>query len=163
MHFLEPEPHMALAKYYFDHGNRIEAFFIVETARRTRFEEKVFNPAFYRAFDGFDNSKAGEARLLAEFARNPDSIETIHGLADVYISRDDWPNAERYLRLAIQKKPEDFRFTGGLVEVLTSEGKGKEADQLRQDYLRKFPKTAESYAMRAQALRETKPFEQTHP
>ena len=66
MRFLEPEPHMALAKYYFDHGNRILAFFISEDARRGRFEEKIFNPAFSRAFDGFDNSQAAEARLLAE-------------------------------------------------------------------------------------------------
>src|SRR5204863_7399584 len=86
MRYLEPEPHMALAKYYFDHGNRIVAFFTLETARRERFEEKVFNTAFYRAFDGFDNSKVAEARLLAEFARQPDSTDTIHGLADIYIS-----------------------------------------------------------------------------
>src|SRR6185503_10533203 len=69
MRYLEPEPHMALAKYYFDHGDRIEAFFITEAARRGRFEEKIFNPAFYRAFDGFDNNKGAEARLLAEYAR----------------------------------------------------------------------------------------------
>src|SRR5882724_2445201 len=74
MRYLEPEPHMALAKYYFDRGDRIEAFFITEAARRGRFEEKIFNPAFYRAFDGFDNSQASEARLLAEYARNPNSI-----------------------------------------------------------------------------------------
>ena len=40
MRYLEPEPHMALAKYYFEHGKRIEAFWVVETARRGRFEEK---------------------------------------------------------------------------------------------------------------------------
>ena len=34
MRFLEPEPHMALAKYFFDHGDRLEAFYILEAARR---------------------------------------------------------------------------------------------------------------------------------
>ncbi|MEP6742773.1 MAG: hypothetical protein ABJB61_09775 [bacterium] len=104
MRYLEPEPHMALAKYYFEHGDRIEAFYISEAARRGRFEEKIFNAAFYRAFDGFDNSKAAEARLLAEYAHNPDSIETIHNLADIYISREDWPRAKQYLLLC-QKMP----------------------------------------------------------
>ena len=39
MRFLEPAPHMALAKYYVDRGNRLLAFDILEAARRTRFEE----------------------------------------------------------------------------------------------------------------------------
>src|SRR5258706_1802594 len=54
MHFLEPAPHMALAKYYLDHGNRLQAFYILETARRSRFEEPVFNQAFQLSFHGFD-------------------------------------------------------------------------------------------------------------
>ncbi len=150
---------MALAKYYFDHGDRIEAFFITEAARRGRFEEKVFNPAFYRAFDGFDNSKQAETRLLAEYARKPDSIEIIHGLADIYISRDDWLNAKRYLLVGIKKKPEEYRFASGLAMALEREGKRQEADQLNNDYMRKFPKTAESFAMRAEPLIQTKPLE----
>ena len=157
MRYLEPEPHMALAKYYFDHGDRIEAFFITEAARRGRFEEKVFNPAFYWAFDGFDNSKGAETRLLAEYARNPNSIETIHGLADIYISRDDWLNAKRYLLVGIKKKPEEYRFTGGLAMVLDREGKHQEADQLNKDYVRQFPNTPESYAMKAEPLIRTDP------
>lgn len=159
MRFLEPEPHMALAKYYFDHGNRIEAFYTLEAARRTRFEEKIFNVAFYRAFDGFGNSKAAEARLLAEYGRNPNSIETIDGLADIYISREDWPSAKRYLLTAIQKKPEDFRFTSGLAMVSGSEGKQQEADKLEKDYVKKFPESAIGYAMRAEEITETKPLE----
>lgn len=159
MRYLEPEPHMALAKYYFDHGNRIEAFFTLEAARRARFEEKIFDPAFYRAFDGFDNSKAAEARQLAEYARNPDSIETIDGLADIYISRDDWLNAKRYLLAAIRRKPEDYRFTGGLAMVLGRQGKQQEADQLEKEYLRKFPDSPDGYAIRAEELTKTKPFE----
>jgi tetratricopeptide (TPR) repeat protein len=159
MRYLEPEPHMALAKYYFDHGDRIEAFFITEAARRGRFEEKIFKPAFYRAFDGFDNSKKAEAHLLAEYAGNPNSIETIHGLADIYISRDDWLNAKRYLLVGIKKKPEEYRFTSGMAMVLDREGKHQEADQLNKDYVRKFPNTADSFAMKAEPLIRTKPLE----
>jgi Flp pilus assembly protein TadD len=158
MRFLEAEPHMALAKYHFDRGERILSFIMVETARRG-FEEKIFNPAFYRAFDGFDNSKAAEARLLAEYARKPDSLDLIHGLADIYISREDWLNANRFLQTGLQKKPDDFRFTIGLAMVLDREGKEKEADQVVADYVRKFPNTAESFANRAEKLTKTKPFE----
>jgi Flp pilus assembly protein TadD len=159
MRYLEPEPHMALAKYYFEHGNRIEAFWVVEAARRGRFEEKIFDPAFYRAFDGFDNSEAAKARLLAEYKRNPDSIETIDALADIYISRNDWPNAKRYLFAAIQKKPDDYRFISGLAMILESEGKPQEAEQVNKDYLKKFPNTAEGYAIRAERVAQTNPVE----
>ena len=159
MRYLEPEPHMALAKYYFEHGKRIEAFWVVETARRGRFEEKIFDPAFYRAFDGFDNSEAAEARLLAENKRNPDSIETIDGLSDIYISRNDWPNAKRYLLAAIQRKPDDYRFIVGLATVLEGEGKQQEAEQLTTDYLKKFPNTAAGYELRAERLAKTNPVE----
>ena len=159
MRYLEPEPHMALAKYYFDHGNRIVAFFTLEAARRGRFEEKIFDPAFYKAFDGFDNSQAGEARLLAEYARQPDSADTIHGLADIYISREDYVTAKRYLLIGLQKYPEDYRFTGGLAAVLGIQGKQREAEQLEKDYLRKFPNTVISYARRAETIIKTNPLE----
>lgn len=159
MRYLEPEPHMALAKYYFDHGNRIVAFFTLEAARRERFEEKIFDPAFYRAFDGFDNSNAGEARLLAEFAHQPDSADTIHDVADIYISREDYVTAKRYLLIGIQKHPEDYRFTGGLAVVLGRQGKQREAEQLDQDFMRKFPNSAVAYAARAEALTKTNPLE----
>ncbi len=159
MRYLEPEPHMALAKYYFDQGNRIEAFYISEAARRTRFEEKIFDPAFHRVFTGFDNRKAAESRLLAEYARDPDSIDTIDRLADIYISRSDLVNARRYLLIAIQKKPDNYRFTGGLARVLAAEGKRDQADALTQDYLRKFPNTADGFDLRAYALIEKDPLE----
>jgi tetratricopeptide repeat protein len=159
MHYLEPEPHMALAKYYFDHGDRIQAFFVSEAARRGRFEEQVFNPAFYRAFDGFDNGKPAEARLLAYFAEHPDSLDTLDELADIYISREEYDNARRYLTLALQKKPDDYKFTAGLASVLRAQDKPAEADQLLKDYQRKFPETPASYEMRSAALSETKPLE----
>lgn len=159
MRYLEPEPHLALARYYFDHGDRLEAFFISEAARRTRFEENIFNLAFYRAFGGFDNSKPVETKLLKYFAQNPHALDTLDGLADIYISRQDYAEAKRYLLLAIQEKPEEYRFTAGLAEVLRATGREAEGDQLLKDYVRKFPETVDGYALRAEALSKTKPAE----
>src|SRR5262245_47998800 len=70
--YLEPRPHLALAKYHHDRGRRLLAFFVVEHARR-RFsageraeggqppespEAKEFRQAFDEIFRGkkpFDN------------------------------------------------------------------------------------------------------------
>ncbi|MFN2481825.1 MAG: HEAT repeat domain-containing protein [Pyrinomonadaceae bacterium] len=52
MRYMEPAPHMALAKYFRDRGDRIQAFYILETARRGRFEQADFNRAFAAAFGG---------------------------------------------------------------------------------------------------------------
>jgi tetratricopeptide (TPR) repeat protein len=159
MRYLEPAPHMALAKYYVAHGNRIAGFFILESARRGLFEEKVFNAAFFRDFEGFDNSKAAATRLLSEHERDPNSIETVFSLADLYISRDDFVNAKRFLRLGMEKKPEDHRFTSGLAEILDREGKEKEARELQDAYLRKFPETLDGFTFRAEKIIETRPLE----
>ena len=67
--------------------------------------------------------------MLSQHKLTPESIETIDGLADIYISREDWPKAKHYLRIAIKKKPEDFRFISGLAVVLGSEGKPEEAPE----------------------------------
>jgi tetratricopeptide (TPR) repeat protein len=50
MRFMEPAPHMALARYFRDRGDRLEAFYVLETARRTRFPKAEFNQAFAAAF-----------------------------------------------------------------------------------------------------------------
>lgn len=155
--FLEPEPHMALARYYLDHGKRLEAFYTLEAARRGRFEEAIFDTAFYRAFDGFDNGNAAEARLLAEHKLHPESVETIDGLADIYVSRDDFPRAEKYLRLAMQLKPQDFKFANGLATVLGGEGKRIEADRVIKDYIKNFPETVDGYGIRVEEVITTNP------
>jgi len=48
--YLQPDAHFALAKYYLDRGNYLQAFLIVEYARRYRFEEKDFDTAFFAFF-----------------------------------------------------------------------------------------------------------------
>src|SRR5690349_4379612 len=142
MRFLEPAPHMALAKYFRDKGNRLQAFYILENARRGRFEEDEFNKAFALAFRGSrppDYSQAAEVALLNEHARDPNTIDTIVKLADIYISREDWANAKKYISKAIQLQPEDFENTKALAEVFRREGKEEEAGRLLQEYAHKYP------------------------
>ena len=50
--YMQPAPHLALAKYYWQKGDRLQAFYISEYARRARFPEAVFNQAFANAFSG---------------------------------------------------------------------------------------------------------------
>lgn len=49
--YMQPEAHFELAKYYLDRGDDLQAFFIIEYARKMRFEEKDFDTA-YTAFFG---------------------------------------------------------------------------------------------------------------
>src|ERR1041384_8176190 len=75
MRYFEPGPHMALTKYYLEHGDRREAFFTLETARRGILEEAVFDHSFQVASENFDNSKEAEASLVSELERDPHSAD----------------------------------------------------------------------------------------
>ena len=152
MKYLEPPPHMALAKYYLDHGNRLLAFDILEAARRGRFEEPVFNRAFQLTFRGFDDSESAEAALLKDLTGRPESVEIIFKLADLYIAREDWPKARHYLAAGMKILPGDFKFTLGLSEVLQGEGKTEEADRLIKDFVRQYPNSEEAYALKIEEL-----------
>lgn len=48
--YLQPNAHFALAKYYIDNAHFVQAFFILEYARRYRFEEKDFDEAYIAFF-----------------------------------------------------------------------------------------------------------------
>lgn len=50
LNYLEPAPHMELAKYFWDKGDRLQAFYLLENARRARFPETQFDRAFYKTF-----------------------------------------------------------------------------------------------------------------
>ena len=81
--YLEPGPHMALAKYYLQKGERLQAFYLLEYARRRRFREEEFDAAFQKAFgkrnqvdsqqavDTFDKGvelqRAGDLKQAAEY------------------------------------------------------------------------------------------------
>ena len=159
-HFLEPASHMALAKYFHDKGNRLQAFYILESARRNRFEEKDFDEAFALGFRGtppHDHSEAAEMALLNEHTRNPTSTDTIVKLADIYISREDWSRAKEYLTKAIQLQPEDFETTQALAEVLSREDKQEESDRLLREYSQKYSQTLDGYQLRIAEVHEKNP------
>jgi hypothetical protein len=65
--YLKPEAHFALAKYYLEKGNKHQAFFIMEYARRYKFPEKVFDDAFIKFF-GFDETEP-DAQTKAAFEK----------------------------------------------------------------------------------------------
>ena len=137
MRFLEPEPHMALAKYFLDRGDRLQAFYLLEALRRSHLEEKVFNRAFQLAFRGFDYGPDAERSLLKELAANPQSETVNFKLADLYIARDELQKAKPYLVAASKIQPDDFKYVVGLAEILRIEGHVQDGDQLTKDFLSK--------------------------
>ncbi|HVF66915.1 MAG TPA: tetratricopeptide repeat protein [Pyrinomonadaceae bacterium] len=155
--YLEPEPHMALAKYFRDRGDRLEAFYVIESARRERFEAEVFDAAFKRYFLGekpFDNGKEAESKLLAELARDPNSFDALHGLADIYISREEYAKAEQYLAKVIALRPNDFENVDALAQVFRLEAKEAEAQTLLREWAALHPETPDAYRFRVSQFSE---------
>jgi tetratricopeptide (TPR) repeat protein len=155
--YFEAAPHMALTKYYLSRGDRREAFFVLETARRGILEEAVFDRAFQVEFEGFDTSKTAEEKLLSQLRQQPHSADLQFRLADIYISRSDYEKATDLLDPALKEHPEDYRFTAGLAGILDIQGKTAEAKRLVADYTRKYPESAEAYEIRADSLHKTSP------
>lgn len=157
MRFLQAEPHMALAKYYLDHGNRLQAFDILEAARRGYLAEPVFNQAFQLAFRGFDFSPSAETSLLKENAAHPQSEEVIFKLADLYIFRDDLVKGKQYLEAGVKIRPDDFKFIKGLATVLRINGQRQESDRLIKEYVLRHPQSEDALLIRIEELIETEP------
>lgn len=153
MRFLEPGPHMELAKYFCAKGNLIQAFYILENARRGRFEQKVFDDAFLLHFGGFrplDNSKAEEEKYLSLRKSSPNNVVVIKRLADIYISRDDFTRAAPLLKLALERNPEDFSSVTAIAEIFRRQKTPDKAKQILVDFEREFPTAAGSYDLRIQ-------------
>lgn len=158
--YVEAEPHMALARFYHDKGERLQAFLLLESARRGLLPREQFDEAFDRYFikrEPFDNSKEAEAALLKKHAQDPKAVEVLVKLADIYISRDDWPRARDLLEKAIKLNPDDFSNVDALAEVLRRDKKPKEAAQVIQDYLEKYPQSKEAYSRRIGPLMRKDP------
>jgi tetratricopeptide (TPR) repeat protein len=148
---------MALTKYYLSRGDRREAFFVLESARRGILEEAVFDRAFQVEFEGFDTSKTAEEKLLSQLSQQPNSADLQFRLADSYISRSDYEKAKALLVPALKERPEDYRFTAGLAGILDIQGKTEDAERLVRDYARRYPESAEAYELRADNLHKTEP------
>jgi tetratricopeptide (TPR) repeat protein len=154
-HYVEARPHMALAHYFHDKGDRLQAFRLLESARRSLISQEQFDEAFGRSFlkrEPFDNSKDAEALLLAKLAQDSKSAQLAVKLADIFISREEWPKAREYLGLAINLEPEDFKHVGVLAEVFTREGKADESARIIQNYVDKYPQSKEALSRRIDPL-----------
>lgn len=153
--FLDPAPHMRLARHFRDAGNRIQAFYILEAARRGRFPEAEFDAAFkehFLAAAPFDTSPAAEAALHSELERDPAAHGPLQKLADIYISRGDYAKARQHLVKLVALQPEHFEDTQALAEVYRREGNEAEAEKTLAAWAQKYPETAEGYHIRAAQL-----------
>jgi Tfp pilus assembly protein PilF len=158
--YVEPGPHMALARYSHDKGNPLQAFLLLEYARRGLFPREQFDEAFESTFlrhGPFDNSKKAETALLKKHAEQPRSAEVVVKLADIYISRNDWPRAKEYLAEAMKLTPEDFTNVEALAEVLRREGKPEEGEKVVKGYLDKHPQSREAYRRKIEPLMRKDP------
>ncbi|MEP6707833.1 MAG: HEAT repeat domain-containing protein [Pyrinomonadaceae bacterium] len=74
--YLEPAPHMALARFYFDKGDRLQAFYILEAVRRGRFEESIFNQAFLASFGQLPvaNNEKADPPLLKQYQERVEAL-----------------------------------------------------------------------------------------
>ena len=157
MRFFEPDAHMELAKYYRAKGDLINAFYVLENARRHRFETEVFDAAFLKHFGGFaplDNSPAEEQKYLALRSNSPDDIKVITHLADIYVSRNDFAKAEPLFKEVLVKDPRNATAVGALAEIYSRQNKTEDAMKVRDDFAAKFPKEAYSYWLRIARLAE---------
>ncbi len=161
-HYVDAPPHMALARYFHAKGNRIQAFRLLESARRSVLSQEQFDEAFGRAFLGrepFDNSKEAEAALLKKRAQKPQSAQWAVKLADIHISRAEWQKAREYLAEAIKLEPQNFTYVGVMSEVFLQEGKPQESAQVIQTYLVKYPESKEALSRRIDPLMNENPAE----
>lgn len=117
--YLSPNSHLALAKYYFDKGDRLQAFYISEYARRARFPELIFNQSFEMTFSnraaeneqaeaifnkGVEFQKAGKLKLAedsfvkaAELAPNSVYIQSWTGRFFFKVKTDNQRALQYYL------------------------------------------------------------------
>lgn len=157
--WFNPEAHLRLAKHLADHGDRLTAFYISETARRSHFPEEVFDHAVRLVFldDPFDNGLETERRLQADLEKSPEDVEKLIKLADVHLSRGEWKQAETYLKKALVLDPESTAIWP-LAEVLRRDGREAEGDTLEEEWLAVHPESREAWAQRVEtAMRAESP------
>lgn len=158
MRFFEPDAHMELAKYYRAKGDLINAFYVLENARRNRFEAEVFDAAFLKHFGGFaplDNSHAEEQKYLALRRKSPGDIQVLTHLADIFVSRNDFAKAEPLFMEVLAKDPRNSTAVGALAEIYSRQRKLDEAARIKDDYAARFPTEPYSYWLRIGRLAET--------
>lgn len=159
MRFLEPESWMALAKQLHDRGERLTAFYLLETARRARFDQATFDHAFQQHFLGIvppETSTTAESRFLSEL---PTRAAAAKDLAQLYALRRDWTAAEKYARKNLETDPDPLSGVALLAEVLTAAGRFEESRNLEEDWLQQHPDTKEWYTVQIARQLDTQPAE----
>jgi tetratricopeptide (TPR) repeat protein len=148
LHYFSVEAHVRLAKALYDQGERLQAFFILETARRDHFPQDEFDRAFRRIFRGeeFDNSPEAEAALRNRLAKSPNDYDAVIKLADIYISRGDFKKAEPLLEQASRIRPDDYQPVEALTEIYRRTDRESQAKSTEWLWLNAHPGSVESYA-----------------
>lgn len=157
--FLEPEPHLELAKYFSDHDEKLTALYILEDARR-RFGNAQFDPVFRRIFPmqgAPEDSSQAEERLLRVHKEDPSAVETIKDLVKLYASRKDWQKAKKYLQKAIELRPDDFSQISTLAVIYQQEGDLQNSETVMREFAEKYPKSQAAYQARISKLIEKEP------
>ena len=150
-HFFEPGSHMKLAKYFREKGNALQAFYILETARRYRFDQKTFDAAFLLHFGGFaplDNSTAEEAKYVQLLKASPKDAEIANHLADIYISRGDYTRGEPFLRSAYDNDRLDYRKLLSLEELYRRLETPEKSEKIISDFIARYPDSVGGYYFR---------------
>lgn len=145
--YFKAEAHLRLAKYLADYGDRLNAFFISETARRQHFPEEAFDLATRVVLRGdtFDNSALAEKRLRDDLAASPSDVKALIELADIHVSHSEWKAAEEELRRALVADPESVDAVAMLAEILRRTGREAEGDKLQEDWLKARPNSREAW------------------
>ena len=159
MKFFEPSSHMELAKYFRKKGNLIQAYYILETARRTRFEQAAFDQAFLLHFGGFaplENSPKEEEKYVELLKASPNDVKLLSHLADIYISRADYKRAEPLLRSAYEKDSQNYDMLLGLDELYRRLETPEKGAKLIEEYLRKYPNSAGDYYLRLSRIEKNR-------
>ena len=150
LHFLSAEAHVGFAKALYDKGERLQAFFVLETARRQHFSQAEFDEAYRKTFrsESFDNGAERESALRAALARNPDEYDGLTKLADVYISRGEFEKAAPLLERASRIRPEEYSPVEALTAIYERTGREAKAKSARWLWLNAHPDSVEAYATR---------------
>lgn len=93
--YMQPAAHFALAKYYLDRGDKLQAFYVIEYARKYRFEEKDFDAAYTTFFGN-------------NMAEPPDNAKAAFEKAFELAKENKFDEAEEYLQTALQFDDRSF-------------------------------------------------------
>jgi len=154
LQFFSLDAHVNLAKQQCDRGNRLQAFYTLETARREHFEQAEFTKAFRRIFlgDKFDNSPQAEAALRAQVQASPSDCDALNKLADIYISRQEWTSAIPLLQRASKVNPQDFLPVAALAQVYERMNQKDKAKSTALLWVKSHPESPEAYNVRINEL-----------